>query len=85
MELQRTQKAQHALGHALADLDQRLVFGDFGIGQSIQTTGDALQLARLVQPDQQLWRPAVLAYIRRPQHAPVASQFEDVLRLIHEG
>jgi hypothetical protein len=54
MELQRTQKAQHGLGHALADLDQRLVLGDFSIGQSVQATGEPLQLAGLVQPDQQL-------------------------------
>ena len=84
MELQRTQQAQHGLGHALADLDQRLVLGDFSIGQSIQATAQPLQLAGLVQPDQQLGRPALLAHIRCPQHAPVPGQFEDAVRLVHD-
>ena len=68
VELQRAQQAQHRLGHPLAHLDQRLVLGDFGVGHSIQAACEPLQLARLVQPDQQLGRPAVLAHIRGPQH-----------------
>ena len=81
--LQRAEQAQHGLGHALAHLDQRLVLGHLGVGQRVQTAPQPVQLARLVQPNQKLRRPAVFTHIRRPQHAPVPGQFEDVVGLVH--
>jgi hypothetical protein len=60
------------------------VFGDFGIGQPIQAPCDPLQFASLVQPDQELWRPAVLAHICSPEYALASCQFEYVVGLSHE-
>jgi hypothetical protein len=54
VELQCAQRAEHTLGHALADLDPGLTLGDICIGQPVQAMGDALQLALLVQMNQQL-------------------------------
>lgn len=61
------------------------MLGDHGPGQSVQTAAEPLQLASLVKPEQELRRPAVLAHVRSSQHAPVQGQFEDVVRLVHEG
>jgi hypothetical protein len=83
VELQRAQQAEHGLWHALAHLDQGLVFGDFSIWQAVQAPGHPLQLARLMQAEQQLRRPTVLAHICCAQHAQVPSEGKDVVGLAH--